>query len=767
MSEVKDLKRPRQNLEAEEILALLEGIPNAQTEQGLTEHDLDSETVQATLKELCSHWSNPPNAEQSILETAAERFGVLEQFKRRELVPFGENGLKRLYNKKQLCLVRLRYHFVRLGILDLDESATDVTGAAFKAMFTRAHECLHRLFDTLMMSLLTLKCLDPMWARDCPAGEDPYNIRAFDPAKLSLNQQFLAFVLENAQKLGLRRYKKACYIEIDSPPMNVNGTIKTFKTHAWKRYMDISEFVNKCAPKETHLVMWQASVDGPAKNRAIDELEKGYDIQFPVLEPDRFYHAFHNGIYDVINKRFYSWGHTDISAHIVCCKYHERIFDTSILSFEDWRDIPTPAFDTILRLQLEHYTHLEVERRPGSKKEVLKKWTLASAEAENERLRSIFEQKCDLARTEGWSEEEIAYAIKCDKFVEPGTNIATKEGHKIIDWVYIEGGRILYPVNYLDTWQHMPMFIGRAGTGKSLILSTWAKFFDDADVAVIANDVQAGFGLETVWNSFVWMIKEVKSDLKLEQSQLQSMITGEEMSIARKGLPAIQIVWKSPGVMAGNELANWTDNSGSMSRRILLFYFRKFVTNSDPKLSQRLMEELPNLIHKSNMAYAEACSLYGHCDIWGRDPVLKKKFEDHPELEQLHRGATTILPTYFHNNKGNFKQQTHPMENFLGTADEIAVVGKDSGYGMPFDTETDGRQSFRSLANTFFKKQDPKPFPWSKSDRYVSTLEDFGLELRKLVAADNRSFCGFDYPVDTMWIFGVLPRKEAETLNLV
>lgn len=760
-------KRPRHE-GLDDILAVLEGIPNAHTTEGLTEHDLEPSDVQRALKELCEHWSSPPPADMPILEVAAERFGVLAEFRRRELVPYGDNGLKRLYQKKQLCLVRLRYHFVRLGILDLDSSDqnSDIAGAASKALFTRAHECLHRLYDTLMMSLLTLKCLDPMWARDCPAGEDPYNIRAFDPNKLSLNQQFLAFVLESAQKLGLRRYKKACYIELDSPPISVNGMIKTFKTHSWKRYMDIAEFVNKCAPKETHLIMWQASVDGPAKHRAIEELEKGFDIQFPVLEPDRFFHAFHNGIYDVIQKRFLEYGHSDIGPHITCCKYHEKVFDTSVLGIQDWRDIPTPAFDTILRIQLEHYTHLELERKPGMRKETLKKWSKADAEAENLKLRLEYEAKKDLARQQLWTEEEIEYAIKPDRPVVEGTNMVTKEGDQIIDWVYIEGGRILYPVNYLDTWQHMPMFIGRAGTGKSLILSTWAKFFDDADVAVVSNDVQAGFGLETVWNSFVWMIKEVKADLKLEQSQLQSMITGEEMSIARKGLPAIQVVWKSPGVMAGNELANWTDNSGSMSRRILLFYFRKYVPNSDPKLAQKLADELPLLLHKSNLAYAEACSLYGHCDIWGKNPILKKKFEESPELEAKHRGAITILPTYFHNNKGNFKQQTHPMENFLSTSDEITVFGKESGVGMPFDSEVEGRASFKSLASAFFKKQDMRLFPWSKSDRYVSTLEDFNLELRKLVASDNRSFCGYDYPVETMWIFGILPKKEAEALNL-
>jgi hypothetical protein len=232
-------------------------------------------------------------------------------------------------------------------------------------------------------------------------------------------------------------------------------------------------------------------------------------------------------------------------------------------------------------------------------------------------------------------------------------------------------------------------------------------------------------------------------------------------------MPALQIVWKAPGVMAGNELANWTDNSGSMSRRLLLFYFRKFVPNSDPKLAQKLADEIPNLIHKSNMAYAEACELYGHCDLWGYKPELVKKFEENPELEALHTGPLTILPSYFHNNKSSFKAQTHLMENFLRTADELVVLGKEKGLGMPFENDHEGRPSFKNFATAFFKKQDAKSFTWSKTDRYMSTLEDFNLEVRKLTDSDNRNYCGMEYPVGTNWIFGVIPRKEAELMEIV
>ena len=39
-------------------------------------------------------------------------------------------------------------------------------------------------------------------------------------------------------------------------------------------------------------------------------------------------------------------------------------------------------------------------------------------------------------------------------------------------------------------------------------------------------------------------------------------------------LPALRVdVWKTPGFLAGNEVPNYTDNSGSLSRRLVVWSF--------------------------------------------------------------------------------------------------------------------------------------------------------------------------------------------------
>jgi hypothetical protein len=518
--------------------------------------------------------------------------------------------------------------------------------------------------------------------------------------------------------------------------------------------MDIAEFVNRCAPKEIHFDLWRSSVDGPAKNRTIEQLQNGYDIQFPDLDPNRAFHAFHNGVYDTIKRHFYAFGRETVPSDVTCCKYHERVFKVDCMSCEDWRDIPTPAFDQILSVQLNHILHTDCV---GA---VPRKWTAETAKEENERLTMLYEEEYEQRLLEGTSAEDLDKEMKKPDLVEEGHFVTKNEGQLVKEWAYVFCGRLLHPVGLFDSWQVMPMFVGRAGTGKSLILTIISKFFQDCDVATIANNVQAGFGLETVYDKMIWMIKEVKHDLRLDQAELQSMITGEEMAIMRKGLPAHQIVWNAPGIMAGNELANWADNSGSMSRRLVLFYFLKKVHQSNPRLVDELTDSLPDLLHKCNSAYAEACARFGHCDIWSKNPELVDAFRENPSLEKLYRGSRTILPSYFHANKSNFKQQTHLMENLLANRDEINVVGKELGLGMPFELDVDGILSFKTLANSYFKKQDSK-FPWTKSDRYLTVFEDWNIEVRPLGHKDmqqkRNSFSGHDYAIGTNWIFGLVP----------
>jgi hypothetical protein len=102
-------------------------------------------------------------------------------------------------------------------------------------------------------------------------------------------------------------------------------------------------------------------------------------------------------------------------------------------------------------------------------------------------------------------------------------------------------------------------------------------------------------------------------------------VSGEDVSIARKYDTALSVQWKTPGVFAGNEVPGWKDNSGSVIRRFLPFNFGKQVQDADPRLDEKLNEELPAIMVKCVKAYLDYTKKYASKDIWN---VVPKYFKD-------------------------------------------------------------------------------------------------------------------------------------------
>lgn len=660
---------------ADILRSIFEGDPNGPA-LSTTENDVEDEKLKNCLDYLKAHYTRPLQGHSAALD-AAVRFDVRDKYLSGTLLPSGSDGLEMLYRKKELALVRLKFQFVRRGIVDLDttESLADAGDMAVKADFIRVHECMRRMYDALMSDLLARKSLDPSWASECPTNVDPFGLTPFDVMKLNDYQTFLIFVLNHVKRNGYRRYRGAAYREITSP-MQADG--RHYRSHAWERVCDIKDLVVRCAPKELHFVQWQYMTCANNQSKAIDYLTNNYDVDFPDLKPDRHWHAFHNGLYFTRKGAFYAFG-TPEARHVppdaVACKYHNMDFDQTIIQ-QEWHEVATPSVQQILQFQLQD--------------------------------------------------------LHPDDLTE------------VIAWIYALLGRLLFEVNEMDSWQVIPFFIGRAGTGKSLLAKAVGWFFPDEDVETMANNVQDGFGLETFVDKLMWRCFEVKSDFRLEQAQLQSMITGEEMSIMRKNKPAVTSIWRVPGILAGNELANWSDNSGSISRRMILVYFKRKVENSNPHLDKDIQRELGNLLHKCCMAYLMAVQVWGKSDLWGS--VLTEGGE-----------VVNVLPAYFHKQRNTVKEQTHQLESFLNNEGKIVVTGN-AEDGMPF-------KAFTSLADAYFAMRSIPKFRWDKTDKYETVLEDHGVRRARI----TREYCkthGLDYgkllggDADTDWIWGAKQRGE-------
>jgi len=391
---------------------------------------------------------------------------------------------------------------------------------------------------------------------------------------LSPFQELLLALLNETYTKNFRKYKEQCCRQI--------VTVDGFHTKAWKPIMTIEEFVYSHAQKETRYEVWKnLTARGSNAGEAIKFLQNSKDIQFPEIKKNRHVWSYNNGLF--VGKewciktgrfvsRFYPYDSHEfrcLDPTIASAKYFEKNFNP-YLHIEDWWDIPTPQFQSILDYQ-------------DFDKEVSK-------------------------------------------------------------WMYVMGGKLCYDVCEIDKWQVIPFLKGIAKSGKSTIITkVFKKFYDSEDVRTLSNNVERKFGLSSIHDGFMFIAPEVKGDLCLEQAEFQSLVSGEDISIACKHKKAQSIEWKAPGILAGNEVPNWKDNSGSVLRRILPWNFGKQVMEADPYLDEKLDKELAAIHLKCIRAYLEYSQKYSEQDIWN------------------------VVPKYFKVIQTQVAMVTNSLQNFLAS----------------------------------------------------------------------------------------------------
>lgn len=214
-------------------------------------------------------------------------------------------------------------------------------------------------------------------------------------------------------------------------------------------------------------------------------------------------------------------------------------------------------------------------------------------------------------------------------------------------------------------------------------------------MGVLSNNVERKFGLSALYNKLMFVGPEIKGNLSMEQSEFQSLISGEDIQVAEKHKTARSVIWKVPGMLAGNEVPSYTDNAGSISRRLLVFKFDRKVQKGDTKLGKKLKKELPYIIQASNRGYQSAVNEYGESDIWN------------------------IVPEYFKKTKEAMAENTNALTNFL-KSDKVKL-GKDLYVR---------ERMFVQAFNDHCHANNLGNHKWS-NDYYLGPFETFGLTIEK------------------------------------
>lgn len=437
-----------------------------------------------------------------------------------------------------------------------------------------------------------------------------------------------------------------------------------YETHAWKQLCTIEEFIHQKVQKDQHAEMWLTLF---TKNNMVghlaEHLEKHSESELPVLQVQRHVHAFTNGIL-VLGHFEYGPGQ------------RERVY------------IP-PAFHPY-----------DTEPQP-----------------------------LDVTAVKYWDNQAFDVNLLS---IENWYDIPTPAYQKLMDdqdWSqlecmanYIMTGRLQFQLHAHDQWQIVPVYYGKANTGKSGMIKQVYRFFPSQYVAVLSANMEIKFGLDSIHDKFLCVCYELRANMGWNQAEFQSMVSGEDMSIASKYKKAIHGPWKVPLILAGNQIPNFVDAAGSVLRRLLIFRFDKRVANPDPTMDAQLREEAPAFLFKTNRAYCFAVRRYGHEYEW------------------------KWLPNKLMENRLKIAATLSPLQSFLENCDRLVRAPE---YYMPLD-------KFQQLYSTFKDMQKLKGGNWT--DEYVNPiLEENGLEIQRM---ESHMYEG-EMKVRT-WIMGVDLREHVE-----
>lgn len=367
----------------------------------------------------------------------------------------------------------------------------------------------------------------------------------------------------------------------------VQRTVNGHFTRAWKEIGSIEEYVYKLADKDTFFDFWKDITSrGTGFRDVINHLTNCSDAQFPEIKPCRHMWSFQNGVF--MGKVWSS----ELNGYT--CRFFE--YDSKEFAVLD----PTKTSCKFFDQQFEDFTHVD------DWMDIPTPWTQSIMDYQN------FDRE-------------------------------------VSSWLYAMLGRLTFEVNDLDQWQVVPLLKGVARSGKSTILTKIARsWYQPSDIRTLSNNVERQFGLGSIYDALLYLAPEVKSDLRLEQAEFQSMCSGEDLSVSIKHEKAKSIQWKTPGILAGNEVPGcgngkngWKDNGGSILRRLVTWNFAKQVRNADPHLDEKLQGEMPILLYKCVRGYLDYVSKYGSVDIWN------------------------CLPPYFATVQKQVAMVSSPLSNFL------------------------------------------------------------------------------------------------------
>jgi Family of unknown function (DUF5906) len=189
-------------------------------------------------------------------------------------------------------------------------------------------------------------------------------------------------------------------------------------------------------------------------------------------------------------------------------------------------------------------------------------------------------------------------------------------------------GRLFYAVGEHDSFDVMPFVVGDTNTGKSTLVDIVSAMFAPGSVGVVDSSHETIFGLQAMHDKELIVAPEMPDNMahQLASDKFKKMVCGEAVAVPIKHAAAETVRWQVPMLMCGNDYPRYRDERGSVSKRLAIFSFTRYVPTQDSSLKHRILtEELSKLVVKCLLAYRRLLEHTGTEGFWTRCPASLKE----------------------------------------------------------------------------------------------------------------------------------------------
>lgn len=469
--------------------------------------------------------------------------------------------LQKSYHVLHKKIFAIHMQMIKRNMIQMKERE----GRELNLQLTLTARCMQAAYKTFIGLQILKNAHDPCLTLTLSELTPDFYYSDLDQKSSKKHQKLLLYYFNLLQEEGCMRDKDAVY----TPKRNPDGEF----VYCYEYKCDIQDFVwNALNPIEANKVWFDCLTEKPATAKhMITTLTNLSTEYFRKIERNSMLLSFTNGLFHFKTNSFYFFKRKEgykhvseleqIETNMIAMKYHAMDFRE-----EEMADIIDNELDTktwILKL-LDHFMD----------------------------LKQIF-------LDQNFSDWEMIFLFGLV-------------------------GRLFYPLGELEHWQIFVMFLGLAGTGKSLMLRLIMYCLDKRDVAVLSNTLQPAFALDGYENAKAFFVMDVDHKFSLDQSTFQSMVSGEEVTIVRKFKQPITKIWDAPGAGAGNKFPSWHNNAGSLARRLVIIEFMRTIVESKPDLFQICTRKIDYFVKIVNTCYLHLVNKYKHVNI---KEVLPEKFK--------------------------------------------------------------------------------------------------------------------------------------------